>query len=436
MTRQQSDVTSRMRTAWAGAACAVLALVAGCGDNEKGATAAPDAAPAPGERYMGNVAVNTPGSDWASYTALLRSVDEATNETLRAGLETPGYVIPSSYGGAIYVPGTDASTIARYTRDAAGGLVQSGRISFAGLGVTGIFRGPTPGANLVSAEKAYLFDDANRRIVIWNPTTMELTGREIDLEAALSGPVAGQPRFVPATFGDFGRLRGDRLFVPVRWADWQAAPPAASFLPSAGMLIIDTTRDAVVGLLTDDRLADSIYTVMSDAGDIYLFTGALGVSHQHVHGNARPGGVLRIPSGQETFDPGYYVNLDAAVGNRPASTPVWVGGASVYMKVFHAERQPIDDELRANPNGLIGKEAWRYWKVDLAGGTPPSEVTDLPWTSTNGFFYELPDEGRRFIGVMSADFADTTLYEVTPTGFLRSIDVDGVLTALSPLGQS
>jgi hypothetical protein len=62
------------------------------------------------------------------------------------------------------VPGTDSSSMTRYARDDAGKLVQTGRISFAGLGVVGVFRGPTVGANLVGPDKAYLFDDVNRRV--------------------------------------------------------------------------------------------------------------------------------------------------------------------------------------------------------------------------------------------------------------------------------
>jgi hypothetical protein len=176
--------------------------------------------------------------------------------------------------------------------------------------------------------------------------------------------------------------------------------------------------------------------VMTDAGDLYLFTGAFGVTFQKTHGTGRPGGALRVRNGEETFDPAYYLNLDEAVGNRPASTPVWAGGTNVYLKAFHEERQPITPEIMAAPNSLLTKEAWRYWKVDLEGRVPAQEMTEIPWTSTDGFFYELPEEDRLFIGVMTADRASTTLYEATPAGFVRSISVAGVLQMLSPLHRT
>jgi len=260
---------------------------------------------------------------------------------------------------------------------------------------------------------------------------MQLTGREIDLGPALKRP--DQPTFSVGIQGPAARQRGDRLFVPVRWADWNAAPPANRFINTAGLLVIDTTNDVVVRLLEDDRLTDTIYTVMPDSGDIYLFTGAFGVSYQRVAGNGRPGGALRVRNGEETFDPTYYLNLDEAVGDRPASTPVWAGGTSVFVKAFHEERQPITPDLQADPGDLIAKQAWRYWKVDLAARVPAQELTELPWTSTDGFFYELPDENRLFIGVMAADYASTTLYEATARGFTRVLDVVGVLTALGRL---
>lgn len=67
---------------------------------------------------------------------------------------------------------------------------------------------------------------------------------------------------------------------------------------------------------------------------------------------------------------------------------------------------------------------------------PAQELSELPWTSTDGFFYELPEEGRLFIGVMTADRAQTTLYEALPAGFTKVISVAGVLQSFSSLNRS
>lgn len=396
-----------------------VALAIGCG----GSDGAPEANPA-SAGYLGSVSIELPGSEWSSYTAIVQEVDDATDASLRAGLETPEWVAPKAYHGAICIPSHSEASLTRYTTDGGGHLTKEATVSFLDYGIGHVE--PV----FIAPDKAYVFDDAGGQIVIFDPTAMELTGETIDVSDLLAGPAADYAGYLPATLANFSRQRDGRLFVPVRWANWDSEE---RFVPLAGLLIVDTARDAPVKLLTDGRLTDSIYTVMTDSGDIYLFTGAIGVAFQHVLGNARPGGALRVRSGQEEFDPDFYVDLDEAVGGRPASTPVWSSGTSVLLKVYHDEQQPITEEIKANPIGMLSQAAWRYWEIDLEGGHPPREIQGIPWTSTDGFFYDLrASGGPLFIGVMAADFGRTTLYEVKPDGFERSIDVTGVLQTLVP----
>jgi hypothetical protein len=257
----------------------------------------------------------------------------------------------------------------------------------------------------------------------------------IDLAPALAenAPVGFTPRIFLNGAPGFARQRDGLLFVPVSWRNFDAY---AALAPTAGLLVLDVENDRVVHLLRDERLADSIYTVVTDAGDLYLFSGALGISHHHVRGTAAGGGALRVRRGEDSFDPSYFLDLDAAVGDRPASTPVWAGGSSVYLRAFHEERGEINVDVQDNPNLLIRQPAWRYWRVDLESAAPAREMTELPWTSTDGIFYRIEEEDRLFLGVMAADFSRTTLYEATETGFIPSIDVTGTLTVLSLLHRT
>jgi len=425
--------------------CAALmgALASACGSSDAtdvfGSAGAPpdngsETPSADQKRYMGAVTVTLPGDLYSTYTAVISDVSEATDITLRTtGLETPDWVTPSAYDNSIFIPEGSSPTITKYTVGADDQLVVEGQVSFASLGVSSVYNGPVPQRTLIAPDKAYFFNDGNQEIIIWDPSTMELTGRVVDLSAVLNEPIADLPGFSPATLPEFGRISGDRLFVPVRWANWDSLPPAMTILPSAGLLVIDITNDSVVRLLVDERLADSIYTVMPDSGDIYLFTGAFGVAFQHLAGTTRPGGALRVRAGEETFDPDFYINLDEAVGNRPASAPVWAGGTSVFLKAYHEDYLPIPSEVQENPLDLISQQGWRYWRVDLEGQTPAQEMAEVPWTSTDGFFYELPEEERLFIGVLASDYGRTTLFEVAPGGFTPSVDVTGVLQTISPL---
>jgi len=383
--------------------------------------------------YMGSLRISSP-EQFSSYTAILPEVDDATDERLRAGYETSG-VVPSTYDGYLFMPGGDEPIITKYSIDEAGGFDEVARISFAGYGVANVGSGPVIGANMVTSDKAYLLDEANQQLVVWNPETMLLTGSTIDLAPALAenAPAGWRPRVFLGGESGFARQLGNLLFMPVSWRNFDAFD---AFAPEAGLLVVNVETDQVVHLLRDPRLADSIYTVATESGDLYLFTGALGIAHHRVRGTAARGGALRVRAGEDRFDPDYYLDLNAVVGERPASTPVWAGGSRVYLKAYHEERQPITADIEANPNTLLGQQAWRYWEVDLEGLTPPREMTELPWTSTDGYFYRIEEEDRLFLGVMAADFSRTTLYEATPDGFVPAIDVTGTLTTLSLLDRT
>jgi hypothetical protein len=48
-----------------------------------------------------------------------------------------------------------------------------------------------------------------------------LTGQVIDLKQLLSAPGTDKPGFAPGTLSDFAKQQGDRMFVPVRCANWK-----------------------------------------------------------------------------------------------------------------------------------------------------------------------------------------------------------------------
>ncbi len=414
----------------------VVTGAAGDGTGETPAEPGTDPDPlAPEEvlgRYFGTVGLSLPGDLQSSYTAVLPALDGTVNAALQAGFESEGFVMPSSHDGFLYIPGGPSPTITKYAVDAEGRFTQVGQVSFGAYGVTNVSRGPFVGSDMVAPDKAYYFDLATQQVILWNPQTMAVTGEVIDLSGVLSvvDPV-WQPR-VFLNYGDgFAKQRGNRLFVPVRW---QNPDDVVSFVrPSGGLLVLDTDTNSVVHLLEDPRIADSIYTVLFESGDLYLFTGAIGVSQHRIHGTAAAGGAVRVLAGQDSIDPDYYLDLDQAVGGRPATTPVWAGGTSVYVRAYYEDRQPITADIENDIFLLLAQQAWRYWKVDLTGSTAAQEVSELPWTSTDGYFYSLPEEKRMFLGVMEADFSKTTLYEPTESGFVPAFEVTGTLNVLSVL---
>jgi hypothetical protein len=312
--------------------------------------------------------------------------------------------------------------VTKYTVDASGRFAEGDTLSFSGLGVTSAFF-----PFFVAQEKAYLYDSANPRFIAWNPSTMELRSTVIDLTAVFADAVAQGWR-AEAFLGNAVQ-RDNRLYVPVRWES-----EAGTYRQSAGLLVVDTETDAIVRLLEDPRLADSIYTTMTESGDIYLATGFNGIREHWSFGTAAPGGIIRVRNGEEAFDPDFYVNLDEAVGNRPATRPFWADTTSVYVRAYHPEERGIT--LSAETLVTAPQQIWRYWKVDLEVGGQGELIEELPWTAHRGGGAYATEDGRLFVAVYGEDTYDTVLYERTESGFVQRASHAGELSSLALLGSS
>ncbi len=392
-------------------------------------------------------ALATPTADSATtYTVTTPAIDGTIMQYfLKHGLEVDGWASPSSYDGNVFIPHGADPSITKFTVGADGTLEEGDTVSFAGEGVTYVGTGPLVGETLVRRDKAYLFDSSFRAIV-WNPERMELGDREIDFSSTLKSIVADAPGYTPQIFVEPGFVKqvGKLMFVPVRWNDWSAETPDRIIYPLGGLLILDTERDEVVHLLTDPRIIDTIYTVVSDAGDLYLFTGAFGASFNVAFGLQVPAGVLKIKNGETQFDPDYYLNLEQRLGGRPATTPSGGRGTEVYLKVFYEEEADIYDtdgkvksEIVAEPWSLLSS-GWRYWRIDLEDPGTAEVIEELPWGGTDGYFYRIPEEDRLFLAVLNGakgTLKGMTLYEADGATFTESISVPGTLQALARLSR-
>jgi len=392
-------------------------------------------------------ALATPTADSATtYTVTTPVLDGTIMQYfLKHGLEVDGWASPSSYDGSVFVPHGPDPSITKFTVEADGTLREGDTISFAAEGVTYVGTGPLVGETLIRSDKAYLFDSSFRAIV-WDPERMQLSGTELDFADLLKDVVADAPGYAPQIFVEAGFVKqvGNLMFVPVRWNNWSAERPGEILYPLGGLLVLDTERDEVVRLLTDPRIIDTIYTVVSDAGDLYLFTGAFGASFNVAFDLETPAGVLKIKKGESEFDPGYYLNLEERLGGRPGTTPSGGRGTEVYLKVFYEEEADMFDadgnvkaEIVAEPWSLLST-GWRYWRIDLEEPATAEVLEELPWGGTDGYFYRIPEEDRLFLAVLNGakgTLKGMTLYEANGSTFTESISVPGTLQALSRLSR-
>ncbi|MEW7279778.1 hypothetical protein ABW636_14390 [Aquimarina sp. 2201CG1-2-11] len=155
-----------------------------------------------------------------------------------------------------------------------------------------------PGANsfstveIVSPTQGYATVGGGlARVVIFNPTTMKITG-EIDISDA------GEGLF----YSDI-LVRDSHMFIALN--DFGGAAQAS-------LAVIDLSENKLDKIITDERTSTLFNTLTSeiltlaDNGDIYVQATGLYTD--------KPGGILRIKKDQTDFDTEYFFDLAATVG--------------------------------------------------------------------------------------------------------------------------
>ncbi|WP_437316488.1 hypothetical protein [Sorangium sp. So ce385] len=370
-----------------------LAALASCGNNEPGGETTEYAG---GPLYLIATEVSA-GDHFQVYLVLSPTFDASTAIDATRGLELQGRPIPIVHNGAVYVSDRTAPTVTRYLVTEDGQLAPDRTVSFASVGVQGI-----DGANMhiVSDEKAYLFDPASLRILVWNPTEMKLTGAEIDLtEVSREGytAVAWLEPFNVAS-------RGDRLFIPVSWYDQDG-----NIAFGAALLTIDTSSDTVVAFSKDDRCGEAYMSVEAPSGDIYFFASAeSSAQHHYGDGARRPSCVARVRAGADTFDPDDEVlDLSALVSGRAAQGAISDGATGFFFAAA--------DEARWEEREQNGWSFWRIWHYDFET-KEAREVDSLPWWAGSTYHYEI--DGQKYLPFWEATPDDgwkTTVFKMSGT---------------------
>jgi hypothetical protein len=305
------------------------------------------------------------GDAWTTYldAAVVDSLDDLEAfDALDNGIEIDGYVIPVVLNGATYVPDAVAPTITRYDLNASNQLVKGDTISFAGRGLTFVFQSHIA---VVNNEKAYLFDAATQRAIIWNPASMELTGGEIDL---VNEVVQG---YDPAFWPDMGRLKDGKLIVPVNYSN------ADGPLRESNLVVIDTETDSVSKFVSDDRCQPVHVSVELDNGDVYFFpnAGQTETFYVDVESPRPPTCGLRVLEGEDEFDSDYVLELGELAGGNQTRGGAAQGGfpdgrGGFYFSVLDEDRYAEREEN--------GYSYYRLWHYDLK---TPTELTDQDWWS-------------------------------------------------------
>lgn len=323
----------------------------------------------------------TAGDQRETYLVTSKTFDASTTINPSSGVKLLGGVVPLVHNESVFVSSQQEPVITRYDIGPGDTLVKGPEVSFAGAGVAEV---ASWYVYLVSDTKGYVFDPGGPRIVVWNPSTMKLTGTQIDLKAA------ARPGLTPglALEQTGPRKRGAELFIPTSWTDQDG-----NYRHATGVTILDTEKDQLVSVIEDERCGEAYMSVSAPGGDLYFFPSAdSSTQHFFVEGK-KPTCVLRVKAGERTFDPAFSLNLSAlgtgsaAVGAVPdgangfffasADEGLYARRASngdAYFRFYHYDF--TTQAARAVPS-LPAWAGSTYW-VDVGGKTV------LPYWSESG----------------------------------------------------
>lgn len=349
-----------------------------------------------------------------SYFHVVSSLDEGTTVDARRALEVPGAAkLYSAFELGWFAVGSGESpTIARYTLDAAGSLVQGASISLLDYGVTGLW----DTLYFVSPTKAYYPDRDGGQLIVWNPAEMRVLGSIALPETRREGYLS--------LYGYAPIWRGGELLISVGWFDWDVND---SVLPETGLVVLDTATDRVLRVDVDTRCGGVTWPVAGASGETYLVSSALaGAAHRLGRLSTAPC-ALRIPADESEIDPNYFMPLGGITPSDLVGEPMPANGGGVLLRAF--DDALAGAEAPAATWELTGQAAWRWWRWDPAANTAAA-ITELPPSTADVLWFQA--DGRVWGTETTADYSETTLIDLSAEGGpRRGLTVPGFLHGIT-----
>jgi len=307
------------------------------------------------------------------------------------------------HDGAVFVADGETLTITKFSIEG-DRLVEGARIGFGAYGLTdfGFWLN-----TFISPEKAY-FLNPPVEYVVWNPSTMEITGTvklpELEDRGALVPYGAYTDRSVA--------VRGNRLYQPIYWAD----DMKVEFAPDSLIAVFDTEQDTLVSEL-EAPCPGLDFATIDDAGDIYFSTWVFA-----------PGGaalleqpatcVVKLEQG-DSAKPTLAFNVKDVTGGREGGALRYLGGDRALLSVLHPEHAAPGTEDADIASGAN----WHFWSYDFSDGSA-EEIESIDWNS--GAAYSAEAGGKKLILVPDENYTATTVYDLSEEANPRPVlDTEG-----------
>lgn len=307
-----------------------------------------------------------------------------------------------AFDGSIFVWQREEGSIVRFEVTDDLRLVQGKTVSFANFGLE--FDGEL---TFISPTRAYMVVAGQGTVVVWDPTTMEITS---------SFPIPIPVREGLDTFPIQIGVSGENVY----WAFISMNYDAQTVYPKNVVAIAPKDADGPVTVVEDDRCVPSLGGYVMSSGDVYLVGGADAdaITLFNSTDDYPPSCVLRINAGASAFDPDYFFRLSDVTGS-PSVVGTWrINDENVLARVWDpADPVPqVSDEYWSAQN-FISK------RIDLTTQT----ATDFPALPKGGFSSNIADavDGSTYFSLPQADGRADVAYRLQTDGITEAYTIPG-----------
>jgi hypothetical protein len=345
--------------------------------------------------------------EFISYLNLLSSLDVPAIDPAQGREYIGGRAFLRAYNGWVFVGEPATPIVRRYSVSESGALVDERTISFADYGLEAGTIDPWSVA-FISPSKAYLFDFKEGVHVIWDPSSMQITGE-----------IPPSPEFFRenlTTDGSPGVVRGNRLYRSLFWANYDTGEYSTDHL----LAVFDVDQDRLIETVRETRCpAPGNLAHMDEQQNIYFSNWIWPIAGMLMK-DAPPSCVLRIGKDSERFDPDWTLSFSELSGGHQGGMFTYTGDGQALAAVFDESKTSFD--AATDPFDYAGSPVWSIWNVDVTTRTG-APVPGIPLSA--GAYTPAVLDGRTFLMVPNAGWSSSDLYEVKPDGAVPSLEVPG-----------
>ena len=305
--------------------------------------------------------------------------------------------------GYVFTWNGDASTITKWTVESDNSFIESAVLSLQSTGIAG-----NNFAHVVLSETvAYTPAIQDGIIVKWNPETME-----IEKTITITAP--------PTTLDSYvfrSHLSGDNVYIPLEIGDWDNLKTDKKAI----VAVFNTTTE-VLTYATDDRRPPSSRAYVDEIGDFYMLPWSTTLMF-NVYGDETGypahSNVLRIKSGETTFDAGFSQNIDSISKGAGVISSFYLGNNKLLVQEYGSEDDyPADEDLWDFTSQLL-----RYKLVDLVAETS----VDFPGTNSgySGNNNSFMVDGKHYYQSPNKVTGVTAIGVIDENGFQKTFEISG-----------